>query len=311
MSVPMRYSQTVLFGIAVLLGASGCSKDLVKQQRVTSRKALAGRVKTLEIRNHNGRIELIGEAAVDPKIEVTATQWAKARTKEKAQQALKRIQIKLHRVKDLATLLVKHPKSTSAVKYGVDLRVAVPFGVGVDADTEHGDIRSMGLTGALNLRTGKGSLVIRAARSTLKAETVDGNILVSGAVPSFNVVSKKGNVTLHVRNLTELDEASLVRAEAGNIKLSLNRDMNARLSVQAKGAIVSPWSGLVKKGSTLSGKLGAGGKLITVVAPRGKVTLLSRMYMRSYQDYIHLPMRKRRPRPSPVDPSKLRPRPQP
>ncbi|MDY0000636.1 MAG: hypothetical protein RBU30_05020 [Polyangia bacterium] len=271
-----------LFPIALLLAiAPGCKGTLVTEHRVEVRKADYEGVTLLEVRNLKGDIEVIAYRHIAKELEVTATYTARADKKEKARADLDGMKLRIHRDGSKATVLVDRPASKGARDHAARLRILVPADSALDADTGEGNIRVLGLGGAITVRSGRGNLEVMGAQGHAQMETKRGDLKLTGDFPSFDVSTSRGEATVLMHERSSLESPSSIMAKRGDVHLSLSESFNGQLSLQTKELVfVTPFSSLKRKGNTWAGTLGSGGKLLSVSAPKGSLRLVARPYIK-------------------------------
>lgn len=271
------------FGLGLTLGFSvGCGKPLEKTSMVEAREASTLGVSRVEIRNTTGKIEVVAMRSLHPRFKVTATKWARAPGADKSKAALKRVTLRVYRSGTTAIVVIKHPADSGKTTYGADLRVVLPAELDVDVDNRTGNVRVLGMTGRITVRTVNGDIEARGMRGHIQARTDRGSIVASGQVTSFDLRSDEGKVKVYVRGPERLTEASSVHAGRGDIQVSLSQNFNAQLSAKASGGRISlPFKGLKTVGQTRTGALGKGGKLLSLRADRGNILMLARTYIRT------------------------------
>lgn len=277
------YRLSIASGLALVMMVAGvgCGKPVKKSSMVESREASTVGVKKVEIRSTTGKIDVISMRSLNPRFKVTVTKWAKAPGADKSKEALKKVQLRIHRVGDTAIVLIKHPKSSGKTTYGADLQVVLPAELDVDVDNRTGGVRVMGMTGRVEVRVAHGDIEARGISGHLKAHTKQGDLVASGDIGSFDLRADAGKVKVHVRQRDSLAEASSIRAGRGDILLTLSRSFNGQLSAEATGGKVTlPFPGIKTVGKTQAGTVGKGGKLLSLHADAGSILVLARTYSR-------------------------------
>jgi hypothetical protein len=256
---------------------------------VVSKEASAIGVKRVEIRNTSGSVEIRGLRTTRPMIKITATKWARARGTKAAREAVKQIDLKVFARGTRSVIVIRHPESSSKVKYGADLRILMPVEMDVDADNSRGKIRVLGLQGKVTARTVQGAIELRGVHGPVSATTKKGTITASGDLPSFELATSAGDVRIRLRDHPTLKRPSSATTGRGDIRLSLPKGFSAKLAARTKkGRIVTPIEGLRREGNAVTGRLGQGGPLLNLATGKGSITLIPRPVRRS-QRKIKLP----------------------
>ncbi|MFH2008417.1 MAG: DUF4097 family beta strand repeat-containing protein [bacterium] len=291
-----RQLSTVL-SLQLIATFAACRKPPTKVSRVETREASTGGLKQVEIRNTNGSIRVLGFRSVDTRFKVTATKWAQGPGKKAAQEALKQVKLRIYRDQDKAIVVIKHPPPAGGTTYGADLKVFVPAELAVDVDSTKGSIGVFGIVGSVTARTVKGDIEGRGLGSRMVASTAAGKVVASGELGFFEVSTKQGDVRVNIRKRKTLSDASSAATGKGNILVTLSRDFNAQLSARAaSGSISIPFPGLKTTGTSRTGTLGSGGKLLSLSTSRGTIRIIAKDYTSTQIMYRERSgMRKKRP----------------
>lgn len=165
--------------------------------------------------------------------------------------------VRLGRRRGRLTVEVKYPTAPRGDLHRVDIAVFVPAGARVSVRTEDGMIQANGLANDVELESEGGNVFL----------TTTGTARVS-------VV--RGNISADLRR-DRWDRAPRLTTREGDITLSLPKDADARVQIQAPGEISLGKEGRFE--SRTAGKaivtFGEGTHLLSLETQRGDVTLLT------------------------------------
>lgn len=167
----------------------------------------------VEIENENGAID--AQLADRAALEVVAKRVAKARTPERAQALLARIELR-ERVSDgRVRIEVVTPRGWRGGDASVDFALRVPSGVAVDLSTANGSVSVSGLDASVRAETVNGSVRGNAlATQTVDASSVNGAVQIALAKP--------------------LDAGGAVALETVNGRVALDLPAASRATVNAE-----------------------------------------------------------------------------
>ena len=163
----------------------------------------------------------------------------------------------------------------TATKSGVNgsFGVTAPSTLEKLAKTELSLVVTLPLGGTLNVVGGDGKIEVTACEGGLDLKNVAGDIRVDAPASSLKVLAPKGSVDLRMAK-GSLSGASMIDAPVGNINVSMP-DFNANIDGAAQGINVS-MPDLVPTTQTataITGKVAAGGAIMTLKAPKGMLVL--------------------------------------
>lgn len=139
----------------------------------------------------------------------------------------------------------------------VDYSLIVPQGITLQLTTQQGDITVGSSHGPLHLSTLSGAITIHKANNTIKAEAQKGDITITDATGNISATAYQGDITIngsHKSVLAQTEKGAIsmrcaqlpqtsrieLKANAGNIKLSLPENINAAIyGLTEKGTLIS------------------------------------------------------------------------
>ncbi len=156
-----------------------------------------------------------------------------------------------------------------------------------DIRTDDGSIRVDDVRGTLFLRTGDGSVVIEDIHGTVDAETGDGSITLEGVVTGVRLDTSDGSIRFTARDGSAVASDWQITTGDGSVRGRLPKDLNAEIEAESRSGrvVVEGVSAERRRGSSdddretkrerrsAKGRLGSGGKLITLRTGDGSVTV--------------------------------------
>lgn len=142
--------------------------------------------------------------------------------------------------------------------------------------TGDGNIEANGLTGQVRLHSGDGHIRGDGFDGELRADSGDGNIDVTGRFDSLSLESGDGSVTAEAQSGSKIVNDWSVRSGDGSVTLRLPNDLNADLDAHTGDGHITlenfsiTTSGEIS-GSTIHGKIGAGGPPLVIHTGDGSI----------------------------------------
>jgi DUF4097 and DUF4098 domain-containing protein YvlB len=151
-----------------------------------------------------------------------------------------------------------HPRKYWQVGYEIAVELTIPRTAALDVHTDHGNIRTQGIGGALRSGTGDGNIDAVGGKGTVRLHTGDGNINASELDGALSADTGDGNVNLEGR-FESLD------ARTGDGNLVITASAGSRLS--------SPWGIKTGDGNILLRMQEGIGANLEATTGGGRVTL--------------------------------------
>lgn len=201
-----------------------------------------------------------------------------------------------------SVLVIKVPAGASldlsAVSANIDV-TAMRGSASIEAESVSGEvILRASSTDKLEVASVSGDVSFEGEAARIDAETVSGDVHVNGAASDVSVETVSGNASVRVPAIDEFEAASVsgdidfegalaangrmdVESMSGDVRITLPTDASARVSAESfSGDLDNEFGLAVEKGdgpgSTMHGKLGAGGAHIEIESFSGDVNLRKR-----------------------------------
>jgi hypothetical protein len=162
----------------------------------------------------------------------------------------------------------------------VRVAVAIPPALTLRADTGDGSIRISGAGGDLRLHTGDGSITGMNLNGLLEARTGDGSVHIGGRFDAVRVATGDGSIEVSATSGSAVKSAWTIETGDGSVRLFLPAAINADLDLHTgDGGLHVDIPGLAKSGKDdhdVRGRLNAGGLPIKVRTGDGSVTVSER-----------------------------------
>lgn len=180
-----------------------------------------------------------------------------------------------------ARLIVNAPRRVNVIARTGDGSIVVDRLDGrIELKTADGSVRATETAGSLFIESGDGSIRIEDVAGVVEARTDDGTIRVSGSPSSLRVRSGDGSVVLRIRRGAVMTDDWLVTTRDGSIVAELPEGFNALIEAEpgsgdrARSDLqLTDQVGGTREQRTLRGRLGAGGKLLTLRTGDGSIRL--------------------------------------
>lgn len=150
-----------------------------------------------------------------------------------------------------------------------------PFHGQIRISTGDGNIEANGLSGQVRLHSGDGHIHGTDFDGALRADSGDGRINVAGRFDTLSLESGDGSVTAEVASGSKIASDWSVRSGDGSVTLLLPDGLNADLDAHTGDGHITldfpvTTSGVIS-GSTIRGKIGAGGPPLLVHTGDGSI----------------------------------------
>ena len=287
-----------LFLAGALVLSTACSVNVDNQGHIErdDRKFVVDGVATLDLSTFDGVIEVRGWDRNEVEVGIEK----RAQDKD----IVDRIQVTAEQKGDVITVDVRYSGSSRYIGVGVftsptaRLIVNAPRRVNVTArtgdgsvvvdrldgrieiKTMDGSVRATETSGTLLVESGDGSIRIEDVAGVVEARTDDGTVRVTGVPSSLRVRSGDGSVVLRVRRGAIMTDDWMVTTRDGSMVAELPDEFNALIEAEpgsgdrARSDLeLLDQVGGTREQRTLRGRLGAGGKLLTLRTGDGSIRL--------------------------------------
>jgi DUF4097 and DUF4098 domain-containing protein YvlB len=159
----------------------------------------------------------------------------------------------------------------------VRVAVAVPPLLTLRANTGDGSIRISGAGGDLRLNSGDGSIIGTDLNGMLEARTGDGSVHVGGRFEAVRVNSGDGSIEVRAATGSVVKSGWNIETGDGSVRVLLPSSINADLDLHTgDGGLHVNLPGMTKSGSddhNLRGRINGGGLPVKVRTGDGSVTI--------------------------------------
>lgn len=149
----------------------------------------------------------------------------------------------------------------------------------IQAHTGDGHITARDLEGSAELRTGDGHINAESLRGSLIARTGDGHISANGRFDDLELETQDGHVSVGVEKGSAMRSNWHLRTGDGQVNVTLPSDFSAELdATTGDGKVRVSWEGIDgprpgEERSSFRGKIGGGGRLLTVKSGNGDIRI--------------------------------------
>lgn len=235
----MRNTKILLCAVCALLaigppaGCSFSSHNWIRAQRTTNLTTdhIAG--SALEVRTHNGRVEVVA-APERTDVSIVARLYARGSTMQEAEERLAATTLRVSRNDD-GTLVIQpvFPEPHRGGD-GATIMIEVPDVNGVTIDTSNGSVHTYGLTGILLVDTSNGSVEVIDHDGDATIDTSNGSITVNDHVGSLHLDTSNGSVRIH-----NVDGPVHADTSNGSIEVTLHDEQHGPLNLDTSNGSIT------------------------------------------------------------------------
>jgi hypothetical protein len=284
--------------LSTLLASGACSINVDNQGHIVreDKRYVVEGIADLNLTTFDGAIEVRGW----DRNEVTVEIEKRAQDKD----ATDRIQVTADQKGNVITVDVRYSGSSSYIGIGTftsptaRLIVNAPRRVNVNArsgdgsilvdrvdgrlelKTADGTVRATETAGDLLVESGDGSIQLEDVTGRVEARTDDGTVRVSGIPSSLRVRSGDGSIVLRIRRGAVMTDDWVVTTSDGSIVAELPEGFSAMVDAEPGSGDrartdleLTDVTGGTREQRSLRGKLGAGGKTMTLRSGDGSIRL--------------------------------------
>ncbi|HVP13205.1 MAG TPA: DUF4097 family beta strand repeat-containing protein [Phycisphaerae bacterium] len=270
-----RICLPALLGLGFVL-VTGCSiGPVIWTDKVTEELRIdAQGLNRLELETHNGEIDWKGRSSGEPVAVIKVTKKAGGLTVQDARDALAAVEVNVKQtadgVKEVAWTWRTGPKPSWSAD--VQYEVEAPAGLALDAQTHNGSIRIDGADANVEAVSHNGSVKVRSSGGRLRVETHNGEINAAYEGGDIFLVTHNGEVTADLSRCKSV--AGEISSYNGGITLAAGKELSADLSCSTYNGHIdcdAPYRVEHASRSELAGRLGDGGRKLTVVTHNGNI----------------------------------------
>jgi hypothetical protein len=284
--------------LSTLLASGACSINVDNQGHIVreDKRYVVEGIADLNLTTFDGAIEVRGW----DRNEVTVEIEKRAQDKD----ATDRIQVTAEQKGNVITVDVRYSGSSSYIGIGTftsptaRLIVNAPRRVNVNArsgdgsilvdrvdgrlelKTADGTVRATETAGDLLVESGDGSIQLEDVTGRVEARTDDGTVRVSGIPSALRVRSGDGSIVLRIRRGAVMTDDWVVTTSDGSIVAELPEGFSAMVDAEPGSGDrartdleLTDVTGGTREQRSLRGKLGAGGKTMTLRSGDGSIRL--------------------------------------
>jgi hypothetical protein len=180
-----------------------------------------------------------------------------------------------------ARLVASVPRNTNLVIRTGDGAVVVERVNGrTEIRTSDGAIRTSETTGELLAETSDGSIQIEDVTGRVEARTGDGSIRLTGTPSVLRARSGDGSIAMRIRSGASMLEDWMIATNDGSVSIELPDGFNAEIEAEPSSGgrvrndlTLTSQTGGTRDARTLKGRLGDGGKRLTLRTGDGTIRL--------------------------------------
>lgn len=265
----MRNTKTLLsttcalLTILLLTACSFSSHNWVRAQKTINVTTDHVPGSALEVRSHNGRIEVVASAGRTD-VSIEAKLYARGDTMKEAEERLAATTLQVSRNDD-GTLVIQpvFPEPRRGGD-GAGITIEVPGVNGATIETSNGSVHVYGLAGILIVDTSNGSIEVFDHDGDADLDTSNGSITVNDHVGSLRLDTSNGSVRIHnVNGPVQADTSN------GSIEVTLHDEQSGPLDLDTSNGSIT-----VRVGAGFAGvvRLDTSNGSVTVRDHLGRIT---------------------------------------
>lgn len=252
-----------LLCMLILLGGCGFNMSTrvgkAKYERTVQLSAALTPGSTFVAKTHNGSIKIDGAVVVD--CNLTATIFARAATREEAQELAEKTKIRLERFGNKLTVKIDKP-IFGMNQVGVGLEAKVPCQTNLELLTHNGTVGMTNIAGRINVTTYNGEVTAEKLSGTTKAETHNGSITCNEISGDARLITHNGNIKTYCSEAVRSNCEISIVTHNGGIEFVAPSDFSAKLDASTQNGLVNTELPISVSRSQLKGTIGTGrGKL--------------------------------------------------
>lgn len=231
-------------------------------------------VSTLEVRTHNGRIDVDGQDAGPAHL--TVTKKAGGASMSDAEEALAAIDVFVESAPGGVVRVGWKWRVPRRPGWSGDVSFAIraPRSIRLDVETHNGDTTVGGMAADVRAVTHNGELKVDSSAGTLHAESHNGAIRAAYAGPAVTIVSHNGEVVVDLSRCAAV--TGNVTSNNGAVQVFVGESTSASVECRTHNGEVradAPLDQVRKSRGRLTGKLGAGDGQLELRTHNGDVRL--------------------------------------
>ena len=240
------------------------------------------RPSVLEFHDVDGR--LILSPSADGAISVRIRKEVRVRDDKRAERLLRDTKVEIGERGNTVTIRIRYPRFrglffwlSDSARVKVTSEIAVPPGVRIKANLVDGSIRGDNLEADLDLEVVDGDIQLDGLKGSVRAGSVDGGIRVAGDIKGLDLKAVDGDIQVDLSPPSVMAESWRIRTTDGDVDIRLPDGFAADMEIRkGDGRIQTEWplttvKRLTRK--TLSGRIGAGGRVFEVRTVDGQIAL--------------------------------------
>lgn len=229
-----RWIPTACALALVLATAPGCALELEERLEKTYDLGPGG---TVTLVNANGAVAVEGWDRDEVRVE--AVKKVRAASRDRAEEALKRLEVEIERRGDRLEIRTVRPERSSSLfgfAFGgttqgeVTYTLSVPRRTDLEVKTTNGRVRVAQLDGRVEARSTNGAVEVRQVKGAVETRTTNGAVVVEDVRGSLEASTTNGAIRAELQEVAE-GRSMRLRTTNGSIRLTLPR--SARVSVEA------------------------------------------------------------------------------
>jgi DUF4097 and DUF4098 domain-containing protein YvlB len=159
----------------------------------------------------------------------------------------------------------------------VILELQIPLRSDIDIRSGNGSVMVKAAQGKLTIHTDNGNIEARGIGGAIRIESGNGDLQVDGIVAAVDVRTRRGNIAAQINPGSNMDSGWEVRTDDGDVDLRLPEDFSADLDVSARDGNVRLDFPIAMMGggrqSSMRGPINGGGQHLELHSGKGNIVV--------------------------------------
>jgi DUF4097 and DUF4098 domain-containing protein YvlB len=167
--------------------------------------------------------------------------------------------------------------AVSLSQRSVILELKIPLGSDIDIRSGNGSVMVKAAQGNLTIHTDNGNIEARGISGAIRIESGNGDLQIDGTVAAVDVRTRRGNIAAQINPGSNMNSGWEVRTNDGDVDLRLPDDFSADLDVSARDGNVRLDFPMAMMGggrqSSMRGPINGGGQHLELHSGKGNIVV--------------------------------------
>lgn len=229
----------------------------------------------LAVRGINGNVKITG-SAVATEVTIAGTKTVKSESVQDAEDYLDNLQVSVTTTATAIGAETVQPSANRGRNLSIDYRITVPSTLRVDVVNTNGNVDVFSVTSNVSVVNTNGNVELDDITGNASVTLTNGNVELDNLVGSATAITTNGNVVGDVT--LPLNGTLSLQTTNGTAQLVVPQNTSADVTASLANGQISvtnlTFSNLVQTPTSLTGTLGAGEGMISLMTVNGDVDLI-------------------------------------